>query len=300
MSTETNGTNLRILTYNLYIRPPGITARGNDYKKERMKEFLDTAIDNYDVICFEELFGSFTSKRTKFIEKAKKHGFLYHYSSHRPMYPVYPVDGGVVILSRYPIIEKSTKIFTRGCYSDGASSKGVIHALIQVNDKKVHVFTTHTQADYYGTDEENKKSIKVRGKQLKQCCKFIKKTVRDNFPIILCGDFNVIGESHLYNDLIELMRSYEFQVDDLLFNDKGTHPVTHALNNDGHAADNVITYKENEIFQWNIRLDYIFSLKLADTLPIKVNSVNVNEFRSSGNLYPFISDHFGVEASISI
>ena len=43
---------LRLLTYNLFLRPWGITNGGTDYKDERLAKFIEHYLGNYDVICF--------------------------------------------------------------------------------------------------------------------------------------------------------------------------------------------------------------------------------------------------------
>jgi hypothetical protein len=44
-----------VLTYNLYLRPPLVNSNGNDYKNERLAEFIKL-IPKYDVICLQEVF----------------------------------------------------------------------------------------------------------------------------------------------------------------------------------------------------------------------------------------------------
>lgn len=49
----------------------------NDHKWSRLKFFLENGINNYDIIAFQELFGSFSSKRDKFLKKCQRSGFKY-------------------------------------------------------------------------------------------------------------------------------------------------------------------------------------------------------------------------------
>jgi hypothetical protein len=58
------------------------------------------------------------------------------------------IDGGLLILSRFPITERAQFAYTQGSGSDGVCSKGVLYARIQLStDPKdaIHTFTTHTQ-----------------------------------------------------------------------------------------------------------------------------------------------------------
>lgn len=98
-------------------------------------------------------------------------------------------DGGLAILSRYPIKAASALTYKESSGSDRLASKGALYARIQVGpsgDDYIHVFNTHIQAHDYGES---------RLKQIKELMDFIQETVRyDNgkdHPIIVAGDFNV-------------------------------------------------------------------------------------------------------------
>ena len=98
-------------------------------------------------------------------------------------------DGGLVILSRYPIIAASSLSHEKSSGSDRMASKGAIYARVQVGPSSkdyVHVFNTHIQAHDYG---------ETRLEQIKELMAFIQEIVQsDNgkiHPIIVAGDFNV-------------------------------------------------------------------------------------------------------------
>lgn len=46
---------VRLLTYNLFMRPPGIKNHLDDYKNERLDQIKDY-IQDFDILCFQELF----------------------------------------------------------------------------------------------------------------------------------------------------------------------------------------------------------------------------------------------------
>lgn len=48
-----NKCKLNLLCYNLFMRPPPATARGNDYKDERAADIV-TKLAGYDILCFQE------------------------------------------------------------------------------------------------------------------------------------------------------------------------------------------------------------------------------------------------------
>ncbi|BFU26666.1 endonuclease/exonuclease/phosphatase family protein [Entamoeba histolytica] len=294
---------IKILTYNIYCRPPGITSRGNDYKKERLMTFCDEELNKYDIVAFQELFGAFSSKRRIFIEKAKQQGFVYEAHLERPKWPIYPVDGGVCILSRFPIVSQHQKIYTRGCYSDGASAKGVIHTKIDIGfGKEIHLFSTHLQADYYESREDNAKSRRHRNTQINECLHFINEcTAYDNDPIIFEGDLNIKGGTKEYDDFLTTLHSNEFDIEahDFLFEDKKVHPITHSEVIDGEQVDTVITSKVPAPI--NARLDYIWGIKNGrERKELKAIQTNVCKFQTTNKPFPYMSDHYGVEVTLEL
>ncbi len=101
-------------------------------------------------------------------------------------------DGGLMILSRYPITGCSSLTYEKSSGSDRLANKGAIYARIQVGPSSgdyIHVFNTHIQAHDYG---------ETRLEQIKELMAFIREIVRSDsgkaHPIIMAGDFNVTAE----------------------------------------------------------------------------------------------------------
>lgn len=91
---------VKLLTYNLFLRPPGIKTNFSDYKDERLEDFL-ALIQEYDIICLQEVFGTFSSRKERLIKYAIKKGFYYIESSPDPsFFSHFIIDGGLVLLSR--------------------------------------------------------------------------------------------------------------------------------------------------------------------------------------------------------
>jgi sphingomyelin phosphodiesterase len=68
----------------------------------------------------------------------------------------YATDSGLLILSRFPIVEQEFCPFPYGVVSDALSYKGVLYAKIIIGgDRVLHLFNTHTQASYFGVDLNN-------------------------------------------------------------------------------------------------------------------------------------------------
>lgn len=87
-----------------------------------------------------------------------------------------PVDSGLLVISKYPILESKFESYNVCILSDGASDKGYIYCKISVEGKILHIFTTHFQASYLhpGMLYERELSIKTRLHQLKTLVKRMK------------------------------------------------------------------------------------------------------------------------------
>ena len=95
---------------------------------------------NYDICTFQELFGFGSKRQHNFIQTAKQLGFKYVHKSPNPwkgnglklLKQWKIIDGGLVILSKFPIVEQSNILFTHASSFDAYSGKGALYALIQV------------------------------------------------------------------------------------------------------------------------------------------------------------------------
>jgi len=83
---------------------PIVNTNGTDYKEQRLKAFTDRYLNDYDIICFQELFDWLSTRKQRIILEAKKAGLPYHAFSPAPKYfSTYCCDAGLLIVSKYPI-----------------------------------------------------------------------------------------------------------------------------------------------------------------------------------------------------
>ncbi|EDR27066.1 sphingomyelinase C precursor, putative [Entamoeba dispar SAW760] len=304
---------IRILTYNMYLRPMLISAAGHDHKDSRLKMFCKERLKDFDIICFQEVFKELNWRREKLLKKAKKAGFKYRIQTEKPLFPLFLCDAGLIIISRFPIVESQFKLYKRSIYADAVASKGVLYAKIELQSNKyLHVFNTHTQADYTLDPEKAKPSRDVRLNQIRKYAKFVQKKCRnDTFPVICCGDFNVNGragtdgttESPEYTEFLQNFHFDSGELIDLLLRDNhGIQPITFGdsfidENGTETPCDTEITYEVSCMDK--SRLDYMFHWKKPNENPIiTCKNCHVDKFQVSGKKYPFMSDHFGVTCDI--
>jgi endonuclease/exonuclease/phosphatase family metal-dependent hydrolase len=188
---------VRLLTYNVYLRPPGIKSNKGDFKNERIDHFIKHQLNNYDVVCFQECFSFGSGRQDRVLDAARAMGLEYAQHSQHKCFCELSIDGGLVVLSRFPIITSALTTYPRGKDSDWLASKGAIYVRLQLEgDNVLHLFTTHTQASYSLVVPIMDASAQIRLKQFYQLRRFIDKCLETAKPterVVLCGDFNVDG-----------------------------------------------------------------------------------------------------------
>jgi len=189
---------IRVLSFNIFLRPPGIKNHDSDHKSMRLAYFCEKVIHSYDIICLQEFFAYGTSRQTKFLSYAKNAGFEYSLTLNSKNLINTSIDSGLVIISRYPIIKSERLTFKRGIKTDRFYSKGALYAKILCSpNREINVFNTHLQSgisNNNNTDGVNLSDALVvtRCKQLMALKSFIDSCTEDNNgPILLAADMNV-------------------------------------------------------------------------------------------------------------
>ncbi|KAJ3091888.1 calcium calmodulin-dependent protein kinase type 1G [Quaeritorhiza haematococci] len=203
---------IRMLTYNIFLRPPGIKNNVSDHKNERLLFFGEKYMKNYDIIAIQEMYAYGSSRQSRMLSYAKRAGLEYYVCSPSKGLLNAMIDGGLMVLSRYPIVRTEKITFKRGVNGDRFLAKGAIYVKIAVSPALcIHVFTTHLQsfsipphtsssADaHHNTSQPNSSlvtdpSVVSRLNQLCMLKDFIDDCTRSkpaHEPIFLMGDLNV-------------------------------------------------------------------------------------------------------------
>jgi sphingomyelin phosphodiesterase len=170
---------LNVLAYNIYMRPTSIFKNGQMIRAN----LLPRELRGYDAIIFSEAFDD--DARARLL------------SGLRPWYPYatrilgtdrgVEQDGGVIIVSKYPIEAQDQQAFGSVCGgSDCRSDKGVLYARINKQGRRYHLFGSHTQA--WPTSE----SARIRRQQFEMIKTFLdSKRIAAQEAVIIGGDLNV-------------------------------------------------------------------------------------------------------------
>lgn len=294
-----SGKTLKLLTLNLFLRPPLVKNNVSDHKDARLSYFCEHFMENYDIICLQEVFSTMNTRRNTLIQLALSKGFQYStYSPSPSFWKPQVIDGGLVILSRYPIQETDFFGFGNGAFPDIFSYKGILYAKIQVHTHSIHIFTLHTQATYPSESQEILDIYRqVRQEQIRSCVKFIANKIQFlNEPYFLLGDFNTDASSNEYDELIEFMK--EIDLEDVLKNNLGHSPSTYGIINENGEPEETVLSHRNENSR-DVAIDYIFASSRAGVYNQFTDS-RVEPFYVSNEEFTRISDHYGVQTTIQI
>jgi sphingomyelin phosphodiesterase len=195
---------IRLLTYNIFLRPPPIKNNEDDYKNERIEDFCKV-INDFDIICLQEMFGTYNSRKHELIRAANLQGFFFYVDTPTPSFiSKYMVDGGLLILSRFPIVESCFYPYTYGVLSDSLAEKGILYAKIKLGDNYLHLMTTHLQASYFdSTDYHWNVSWDARYDQLHEVNNIVREILKHYYTyqidkVLFVGDFNVDAQKYKF------------------------------------------------------------------------------------------------------
>ncbi|MCX2970662.1 MULTISPECIES: sphingomyelin phosphodiesterase [Streptomyces] len=112
-----------------------------------------------------------------------------------------PEDGGVSVLSRWPVLRQEQYVYADGCGSDGWSNKGFVYAVLDVRGERVHVVGTHAQSTDPGCGTGE--AARVRASQFRELDAFLdRKAIPAHEQVVVAGDFNVDSHSSEYASLL--------------------------------------------------------------------------------------------------
>jgi endonuclease/exonuclease/phosphatase family metal-dependent hydrolase len=194
--------------------------KGKDSTSNRLKMMDFIKEQDVDVLCVQEFFESrrpdLFPENIPYITKNLNFPYYFFASDHVTWNGVY--EHGVAIFSRYPIID-SFRIRFPGPDSLKAS-ESIIRATIDIEGKKINVFTTHLQSfrfngnDYRGIKNikkaDDKDSVLEASKTIvskfrtsyhfrSQQARILRNLLdSSNYPEIVCGDFNDVPNSYTY------------------------------------------------------------------------------------------------------
>lgn len=189
---------IRLLNYNSFQKPMFFNDVKNEYKGERCDYFADNEISKFDIIALQEQFTFMNPRPINLLDKAVQKGFEYFYKSPEPAFTSKAMCGdGLVVLSRFTILDSSNTVFEASVSIDRLISKGAAWVLIELPNKtRLHLFNTHLVATFSNISEDEFLHCKIKMiNQLIHLRKFVNDKIKRHYLpgdlAILCGDLNI-------------------------------------------------------------------------------------------------------------
>ncbi|WP_405640664.1 sphingomyelin phosphodiesterase [Streptomyces sp. NBC_00019] len=112
-----------------------------------------------------------------------------------------PEDGGVTVLSKWPVLRKEQYVYKDACGADWWSNKGFAYVVLDVNGARVHVVGTHAQSTDPGCDAGE--AAAMRGRQFKAIDAFLDaKNIPASEQVLVAGDMNVDSRTAEYDSML--------------------------------------------------------------------------------------------------
>jgi sphingomyelin phosphodiesterase len=191
---------LKITTWNTMLLP--LAAFPNYGQLARSRQIAESPVlQNQDVVVFQEMFDNEASNA---LLSRAKHVFPFQtpvigrtktdWSSTEGQWrDTIPVNGGVAIISKWPIVEKVQYLYyTMGCGDDLPSLKGFAYARINVGGEFYHVLGTHLQSESSWGCGGSAGHAAVRLAQLREIRDWIRaRNIPANEMVLIAGDLNI-------------------------------------------------------------------------------------------------------------
>jgi len=274
----------------------------------------DQHFGDYDVLCLQECFVTWTLRGKSLLRLCRDLGFLYvAVPMAPPMLSCKMMDSGLFIISRYPIVEVRQEMFTDAVYSDRLAAKGIQHARIMVGQVVVNMINSHVQSDYR---IEDPLATRVKIRQWQQIKAFVERHTPPSEDVIVCGDLNCNAitwsddlvpdegiPSAIYGDM---MHCFGLGADtDMIrnFSNYRRPPTTYSTYDEKRIE--IDTERRQEDDPDLVRggwvclprsVDYILQFKSLCLRPIAAGVVNLD---CAGQPFRALSDHSAVSAILS-
>lgn len=112
-----------------------------------------------------------------------------------------PEDGGVTVLSKWPVLRKEQYVFKDACGADWWSNKGFAYVVLNVNGTRVHVVGTHAQSTDPGCDAGE--AAAMRSRQFRAIDAFLDaKNIPASEQVVVAGDLNVDSRTAEYASML--------------------------------------------------------------------------------------------------
>ncbi|MFJ2784668.1 sphingomyelin phosphodiesterase [Streptomyces sp. NPDC093249] len=199
---------LKVLTYNTFLFSKNLYPNwGQDHRAQAIP--AASFFQGQDVVVLQEAFDNSASDALKAnaadrypyqtpVVGRSKSGWDATGGSYSA---TTPEDGGVTILSKWPVVRKEQYVYKDACGADWWSNKGFAYAVLDVNGTRVHVVGTHAQSTDPGCSAGE--AARTRSRQFKALDAFLDaKNIPADEQVVVAGDMNVDSHTPEYGTML--------------------------------------------------------------------------------------------------
>jgi len=200
----------QILSHNVYMLSKNLYPNWGQNQRAQLIANADY-VQNHDLIIFNELFDNEASNillggmkkeypyQTPVLGRSTK-----DWDETAGSYSYVALeDGGVSIVSKWPIVEQIQHVYKNGCGVEALSNKGFVYVKVMKNNEPFHVIGTHTQS----TDEilcSKGEPEDIRASQMNEIKDFIsEKQIPEDEVVFIGGDLNVMKKTNEYDEMLQ-------------------------------------------------------------------------------------------------
>lgn len=298
---------LRFFAQNMALLPSVFVEHYKGTERERALQAIIRHLreEQYDVVGLSECFID--------RERDRIWGELRTIYPHRLDGPdegdIIEQDGGLLLLSRYPITEQHQTIFRQcsGTFADCLANKGALHARIQIpgfpDGMGYDVFLSHMQNPDEGGRETSRATL---SRQFSHLSSFVRANTNPDRPAILLGDLNTNALSREINRELratvydDMRRKLNFPRDAWLVGGGGGSGITFDSSRSFEASRRALAISAPARHRSGQRIDYFLSWQGDRFLPQFSHSqvVVLQSSVDSEGRGRDISDHYGISTDI--
>ncbi|KAJ1513725.1 hypothetical protein HMI55_005285 [Coelomomyces lativittatus] len=317
---------IRLLSYSIYMRAPGLKNSFSDYKNARLEYFVNNVLPAYGIVCLQEMYAYGSNRLSRFLQMARELKYEYVVLSPSKGLLNGCMDAGLLILTRYPILQHAHLTFRRSLNSCRFIAKGAMYARIALGNapgQHLHLFNTHLQKTNPSVPRDQLfHEWQVRQDQILELRSFIIEQTANKHPldpILLVGDFNLNSipnfpgamHSEEYKALFHLLCQGSSSQPIMLWLDTllqkyGHHPITYG-DIDKITKAPLETMFTDKLDQGSCRAtDYALwcpgspCANESSAISLDLNNVRVEPLKVTNQPYTQLSDHYAIQVSLNV
>lgn len=232
----------------------------------RLRALAEVLADSdYDVVCLQELWNPRSYALIRSLTKTS-----YPFAAHGARLPL--LAGGLLTLSRLPITgHRFTRLAFNGRFKrETLTRKGVLTTRLALGGESLTVANVHLSANLRSDWSKTAPFTKVQQTELTRLAEVLRRSAQGE-PVVAVGDFNVPRDSWLLQGFAS---------------DSGLR--------DAFGGDDATTYRPQPNWK-GAALDQVLT---TPGLPATAEVVFQDKVRAANGWEGYLSDHFGVAASI--